>query len=122
MKINKIYTLAFFIFLIIEIIIALFVRDSFIRPYMGDVLVIVLVYCFVRIFYCGKTTLLPFYVFIFAVFVELAQFFNVAGLLNLRKDSLVGTVIGTVFDFHDIICYLVGCIILFIWQKFFEKN
>ena len=38
----------------IEALIALYVRDNFIRPYVGDILVVVLVYSFVRMFHpCG---------------------------------------------------------------------
>ena len=42
------YGLAFAVILVIEILIALFVHDSFIRPYGGDILVTVLICCFMR--------------------------------------------------------------------------
>ena len=35
--------------LAVEVVIACYVHDRFIRPYVGDVLVVVVVYCFVRI-------------------------------------------------------------------------
>ena len=38
------------IFFLIEIFIALFVDDKIIRPFIGDAIVVVLLYCFVRIF------------------------------------------------------------------------
>ena len=44
------YAICFIGLFIVETLIALFVRDAFIRPYMGDVLVVILIYCFVRIF------------------------------------------------------------------------
>ena len=34
----------------VEIVIALYVRDAFVRPYVGDVLVVILIACFIRIF------------------------------------------------------------------------
>ncbi len=34
----------------LEIIIALFAHDSIIRPYIGDLLVVILLYCFVKSF------------------------------------------------------------------------
>jgi hypothetical protein len=47
---NKNYFgLAILIF-IIEVLIALFVSDSFVRPYLGDVLVVILIYCFIKSF------------------------------------------------------------------------
>ena len=44
------YGIATFILLTIEVLIALFVHDAFVRPYIGDVLVVVVIYTFVRIF------------------------------------------------------------------------
>ena len=43
------YLAAFCVIFAIEVCIALFVRDSFIRPYGGDLLVTVLICCFLRI-------------------------------------------------------------------------
>ena len=40
------YLAASIIVFIIELIIALYVHDRIIRPYIGDMLVVVLVYCF----------------------------------------------------------------------------
>ncbi len=38
------------ILLVVEILIAVYVHDRFIRPYFGDVLVVILVYCFLKTF------------------------------------------------------------------------
>lgn len=50
-----------------EVLIALYVRDRFIRPYVGDMLVVVLVYSFVRIFLPTGIPRMPFYVFLLPV-------------------------------------------------------
>ncbi|WP_243134546.1 DUF2809 domain-containing protein [Enterocloster asparagiformis] len=42
------YTLAFLALFALEAFIALRVRDRFVRPYLGDVMVVWVVYCFVR--------------------------------------------------------------------------
>ena len=46
--INKriLYGIATIILLVVEVLIALFVHDSIIRPYLGDVLVVVVIYTF----------------------------------------------------------------------------
>ena len=64
------YLAASIIVFIIELIIALYVHDRIIRPYIGDMLVVVLVYCFVRVFVPRGMKRLPLYVFLFAVCVE----------------------------------------------------
>ena len=105
------YVMAFIVLLLIEVIIALFIHDRFIRPYIGDVLVVIVLYCFARIFTL-KIKLLPIYIFIFAVAVECLQFLNIVGCLGLGGNTLANVVIGTSFDWKDIICYAVGCIFI----------
>ena len=38
------------ILLLTEVLIALYVHDAFVRPYIGDVLVVIVIYTFIRIF------------------------------------------------------------------------
>ena len=38
------YAICFVVILVVEIIIGIYVRDNFVRPYMGDALVVVLIY------------------------------------------------------------------------------
>ena len=99
---------------VIEIIIALYVRDSFIRPYGGDVLVTVLLCCFLRIFIPNRCKLLPLFVFLFAAFVEVLQAINIVALLGLQNIRFLRILIGTTFSVADIICYAVGCLIFFL--------
>ena len=75
-KINIKYLCAFFVVLITEIIIAVFVKDNFIRNNLGDVLVVVLIYCFIKTFIRNEMKLLWLYIFIFAVLIEIGQYFN----------------------------------------------
>ena len=73
MKKRIIYASCFFVILIIEIIIGVYIHDAFIRPYIGDVLVVILICCFIRIFILRSLRRLPVYVFVFACFIELLQ-------------------------------------------------
>lgn len=106
------YALAFVILLFIEVMIASYVRDSFVRPYVGDILVVILIYYFIRIFIPDKTRLLPLYIFIFATGVEILQYFNIVEILGLENNTFFSLLIGSVFDIKDIGCYGVGCLIL----------
>ena len=106
------YAVAFFILLLIEIAIAIYVHDDFIRPYIGDVLVVGVVYLFVRIFVPDGVKLMPFYVFIFAVLVEILQYFQLISLLGLEKNTFARILIGSTFDLKDIFCYFIGFIVI----------
>lgn len=113
------YFLGFLFFLTIEILIALFVHDNFIRPYVGDILVIFVMYFFVRIFIPEKYTWLPFILFIFATGVEICQFFHVVEYIGLSDNRFMRILLGSTFDRKDILCYGVGSIMLQtgVWLK-----
>lgn len=106
------YGIAFLILLIIEVVIALYVHDNFIRPYIGDVLVVSVVYCFVRVFIPDGVKLMPLYVFMFAAFVEVLQYFQLVKLLKLEENVFARVIIGSTFDIKDIVCYGVGSIVI----------
>jgi predicted membrane channel-forming protein YqfA (hemolysin III family) len=106
------YGIAFFILLIVEIAIAIYVHDDFIRPYIGDVLVVAVVYFFVRIFVPDGVKLMPLYVFIFAALVEVLQYFQLIRLLGLEENTFARILIGSTFDVKDLFCYFVGFIII----------
>ena len=116
MKINKRYLAIFLILLIIEVFIALFVHDNFIRPYIGDVLVAIVIYTFIRGIIGRKIKNLPIYIFLFGVLVEVLQYFRIVEILHLQNSRFFTILIGTSFDVKDIICYFVGTLILIFWE------
>ena len=109
MKKRLAYGLAFLGILAVEILIALFVRDAFLRPYGGDILVTVLLCCFLRIFFPEKPRLLPLWVFLFAAGVEVGQYFDFVTLLGLGDSAFFRTLLGSTFSWADLLCYGAGC-------------
>ena len=103
------YLAAFCLIFAVEVCIALFVRDRFIRPYGGDVLVTVLICCFLRIFLPHGVKLLPLYVFLFALAVEIGQYFDFVALMGLGNSRFFRILLGSTFSPADIVCYGVGC-------------
>lgn len=121
MKINKLYVLTFLILLVVEIFIAIFVHDHFIRPYIGDVLVVFLMYSFVRGITGKRIRLLPLYLFLFSALVEISQYFQLVNKLNLQDNKIFSIILGTSFDIKDILCYLIASLMLILWEKH-ERN
>lgn len=111
------YVISTVLLLVAEIVIALFVHDSVVRPYVGDVLVVVLLCCFCRVFVGQRIRLLPLYVFFFASAVEIGQYFDVAALLGLSESRFFSTLIGRTFSLCDIACYAVGCLLFAIAES-----
>ena len=103
------YVIAFLLLLLAEIYIGLFVRDRFIRPYFGDVLVTVLLCCLFRAVYPKGVRLLPVYVFAFAALVEVTQYVDLVKLLGWENNALISTLMGRSFAWADILCYAMGC-------------
>ncbi len=116
-KLRLTYAVIFILLLVTEILIALFVHDDFVRPYIGDVLVTVLICCFCRTVIPKGIRALPIYVFIFATLVETAQYFNIVKLLGLEDNALISTIVGTTFSAVDLICYALGCLIFWAVEK-----
>ena len=116
MKKNKLrlaYSVIFILLFAIEILIALFVHDSFVRPFIGDVLVVMLVCAFLRALIPEKIKLMPVFATAFAVMIEVLQYFDFVKLLGLENNVVLSTALGRTFDFKDIICYIIGGAIFF---------
>lgn len=114
----KPYYFAWSIFLfLVELCIALFVNDAFIRPYVGDVLVVILIYAMVRAFF--KVAILPtaIGVLLFAFVVETLQYFKIVEILGLASSAIARTIIGTTFVWEDLVAYMVGVLILLSLEK-----
>ena len=96
----------------IIVYIALFVRNPFVRGWVGDVLVVIPIHCGIRIFVPHRPRLLPLYVFLFACFVEFTQYIQLLHLLGLAHIDWLRIVVGDTFDWFDILCYAIGCAII----------
>lgn len=106
---RSIYLLAFCGLLATEIVIALFVNDAFVRPYVGDMLVTLLLCCLCRVIVPNNVRQLPVYVFIFAAAVEIGQHFDLVALLGLEDNRILSIALGRTFSWLDLGCYAVGC-------------
>lgn len=116
-----IYFCVFIVILAVEISIALFVRDSFIRPYVGDVLVVPLLIAFLRIIFPSGKPLLPLFTILLAFAVEFVQYFDIVRLMGLSGNILISTIIGRTFDPGDLISYAAGGILFFIAERIILK-
>jgi hypothetical protein len=95
----------------IETFIAACIHDRFVRPYVGDILVVMLIYCFVRCFFPTGVRAMALYVFIFACAVEFLQYAGIIYWLGLDEYPVAQAIIGTSFDWRDILCYATGCLV-----------
>lgn len=101
-----------------EILIALFAHDNFIRPYFGDLLVVILLYCLVKSFYNFPVRITSMSVLLFSYLIETLQYFNLVHHLGLDNSNIANILIGNSFAWLDILAYTLG-IFLVLWiEKF----
>lgn len=108
MKPRAAYAFAALAIFAIEVLVALFVRDNFIRPYVGDVLAVALVYTALRA--ATPLGLWPTIALTLAIAfaVELAQLFNLLDATGLRGSQVARIVLGGSFDPTDLVAYFAG--------------
>ncbi len=121
-KLRVVYGALFLLILIIEILIALFVRDSFVRPYIGDMLVTVLICSFARFFIPEKIKLMPIIVLIFSTLVEIGQYFDFVKIMGLDDNVFISILFGRTFSVADLICYTIGCVVFAIFDYIIKKK
>lgn len=119
LKIRLPYMVATVVLLGVEVLIGAFVHDDFVRPFVGDVLVTVLLCTMGRIV-LPKWRWLPLGVLVFTIVVELSQLLELDRILGV-EGTAIGTAIGSTFDIADLICYTVGCAVFFTCELGIKK-
>ena len=121
-KKRKVYIFLTLILFAVEVFIGIFVHDSIVRPHGGDMLVVILIYCLIRSIFPTGIRPLPAYIFIFAVGVEVLQYFQIADKLGFVGNSIARTAIGSVFDWGDIAAYALGCGLICVVESKMKKR
>lgn len=119
---NRTYFLLTLLLFVTEVCIALFVHDNFVRPYIGDVLVVILIYCFVKSFLKVSVTKAAIAVLLFAFTVETLQYLAIVKKLGLENNKIAKTVIGTSFSWEDILAYIIGIVMVMVSERFISKQ
>ena len=113
---RKNYFLLTIILLFTEICIAVFINDRFIRPYLGDFLVVILLYCFVRSFFNVPVNQTAIGVLIFAFVIEGLQYIQLVNILGLQDSKLANVVLGNSFSWMDMLTYVLGIALVMAYE------
>lgn len=117
LRFQKGYFFLFLLLFITEIMIAVFVHDNFVRPYIGDFLVVILIYCFVKAWIDAPVKTVAIAVLLFAYIVEILQYFNLVKQLGLQHSRLANIVIGNHFEWTDMIAYTFGILLVALVER-----
>ena len=95
----------------VEVLIGLFAH-GFLRDYVGDLLVVILLYTLARTVFPLKPkfgVLLPTLILLFAFGVEFLQLWGFCDRFGI-ENKLLRVIIGTGFSWLDMLCYVIGMI------------
>jgi Protein of unknown function (DUF2809) len=118
---NLKYLLFTIILFLTELVIALFIKNTVIRPFVGDVLVVALVYCFLRIFLQIDYRKLAVAVLLFAFTIEILQYFDYVKLLGLENNRVLSVAMGRTFEWLDFVAYFAGLLLIILFESIAEK-
>ena len=118
-----IYGLISLLLLGIEVLIGMF-GQGWVRIYLGDVLVVILLYAIVRTIIPNKKIrwfIIPTVILIFAFIVEFLQLWGFCDRFGITNE-LLRIIIGTGFSTVDLLCYLIGIIPCYIAEFLIRKK
>lgn len=116
-KQRSLYIAAAVFLLIIEVLIERYVHDSFVRPYLGDLLVVILIYAIVMAGSKIKVWTGAIATLLFSYAVETAQYLQLVSLLGLEENKFARIVIGTSFSWWDMLMYTLGFLTVIMLEK-----
>jgi hypothetical protein len=122
MTFNIRYFLWFLILLAIEVTIALLVHDRFIRPYFGDVLVVIMIYTFIKTWLKITVRQGLLVVFVFASLVEFSQLWPLIKIFGLENCQMAYWFPGTGFNSLDFIAYSIGLVFVYFIENQSPEN
>jgi len=106
------YFLFTLLLLTAEFLIGLYVHDAFIRPYGGDFIVVILIYCFVKTFVDMPVLPAAGLVLCFSYAVEFSQYFHLVDHLGLQNSKTARLLLGTSFSVIDLLLYTLGALLV----------
>lgn len=121
MRVSKRYLTLFILILVTEVAIAVFHFHRFVRGFLGDVLVVPLMYTFLRALFTFSWKTALHLTFFFAVAVELIQWSQITTHLGVRN-KIVDLVLGNTFDPWDLLAYTVGYLAILLIELKNQKH
>ena len=122
LRFNPVYFFLAMMLVATDFLIVNRLHDAVIRPYGGDLLWGIFLYCVVRSFLNGPVKPIAAGVLVFCYVEEILQYFHLADRLGFRKPSLMRTLIGTSFTWADMLCYTLGIGIVLLVERAVQKK
>ncbi|MBO7402242.1 MAG: DUF2809 domain-containing protein [Lachnospiraceae bacterium] len=122
-KLRLVFVITAVLLLITEVLIGVY-ATGWVRSYLGDVLVVMLLYTLYRaviIDVPSKWFVLPSLILLIAIDVEFLQLWGICDRLGIQN-RFVRILLGTSFSAVDLVCYAIGCIPCYLAEFFTRKK
>ncbi|MGI4884081.1 MAG: DUF2809 domain-containing protein [Janthinobacterium lividum] len=96
----------------IEAGIAAFAHDALLRPYGGDLLATVLLYCLLRSFWAGPAARTIWAALLVSYVIEASQYAHLLARLGLLHSLAARLVLGSQFEWGDVLAYTLGALLV----------
>jgi hypothetical protein len=116
-KFNRTYFVLSVILLVIEVIIGAFMHDDYIRPFGGDFLVVILIYCFIKGFIKCDVNYTALAVLLLACVIEWSQSIHLINMFKLQHSPIARLILGTDFAWTDILMYTLGIMVVWLTER-----
>ncbi|WP_290798666.1 diacylglycerol kinase [Flavihumibacter sp. UBA7668] len=116
LKFNGYYFCWTILLFLTEVLMEKYVHDTVIRPYVGDLLVVILLYCFVRSFFNFSIKATAFGVLFFAYGIEVLQYLNFIKLIGLQDYYWANMLMGNYFEWMDLVAYSMGIVLVLLFE------
>jgi len=92
----------------LEILIARYVHEGFVRPYLGDTLATVLLYCLLRSFWQAPVGRVVLVALLASYAIEAAQALHLLAWLGWQQSRVARLLLGSQFAWADMLAYTLG--------------
>lgn len=111
LRFRRTHALIASILLVAEALIAAFVRDRVVRPYVGDLLVVVLIHFALRAALRIDIRTAAWSTLLFAFAVEITQALGLIHHLGLADNTAAKLILGNTFQWMDLPAYTIGVVL-----------
>lgn len=100
--------LSLFLFALCAFIVLAFSRQPFVRGFVGDMLIVGIIYCLCKLVRNFRPLPLALAVLAFSFAAEVAQYFHALRRFGFQENFVTRILFGSVFDPFDLLAYTAG--------------
>jgi len=114
---NKAYGLLAAGLLLVEILIARFAHDRFVRPYAGDFLATIFLYCLLKSAWPAPAWQVALAALLASYAIEAAQLVHLLRWLGWQHSQLARVLLGSQFEWGDMLAYSLGAAFILLIEQ-----